>query len=438
MPIKMFRAVPALLLAMVCTSTLSASAVPATPGPPAYRFINGQWFNGKGFERKQLYAAGGRFSTARPKGVVQTIDLKGQYVVPPFGEAHNHNIEPSPRLATTIASYIRDGIFYVKNPNNLARSRAEFAGRINVPAGIDVTFSNGGLIGLGGHPTDLATRQISRGAWTAADGEGGFYFTIDTAADLERKWPSILAGRPDFIKTYLLYSEEYRKRRADMTYGSWKGLDPKLLVQIVRRAHAAGLGVATHVETAADFRHALAAGVDEINHLPGFRPDRMDFKSYADPSLYRLSDAEARLAARRKVTVVTTISGVLELVAQARPGTDEAAAAPLVRKLLAHNIAVLKRHGVRVAIGSDEYRATAAVEARSLARLGVLDNLTLLKMWSQDTPMAIFPGRKIGKLKNGYEASFLVLPGNPLRDFAATGTISMRMKQGYLLPSAAP
>ena len=45
----------------------------------------------------------------------------------------------------------------------------------------------------------------------------------------------------------------------------------------------------------------------------------------------------------------------------------------------------------------------------------------------------IFPNRKIGHLEEGYEASFLVLAGNPLEDFSNVRRIEMRVKQGHLL-----
>ena len=38
--------------------------------------------------------------------------------------------------------------------------------------------------------------------------------------------------------------------------------------------------------------------------------------------------------------------------------------------------------------------------------------------------------RKIGRLKNGFEASFLVLNDNPLQDFANVQKIDKRFKQG--------
>jgi hypothetical protein len=76
-----------------------------------------------------------------------------------------------------------------------------------------------------------------------------------------------LAGHPDFVKTHLQYSEEYRQRKNDPAYFDWKGLDPELLPHIVRRAHRSKLRVSTHIETAADFHNALLAGVDEVTQV---------------------------------------------------------------------------------------------------------------------------------------------------------------------------
>jgi imidazolonepropionase-like amidohydrolase len=97
----------------------------------------------------------------------------------------------------------------------------------------------------------------------------------------------------------------------------------------------------------------------------------------------------------------------------------------------------LVRRGVTIAIGTDNYRTTSVPEADYLRRLGVFSKLDVLTMWSVTTPRAIFPGRNIGRLEDGYEASFLVLAGNPIADFDNTARILVRVKQGVILPSAA-
>jgi len=54
-------------------------------------------------------------------------------------------------------------------------------------------------------------------------------------------------------------------------------------------------------------------------------------------------------------------------------------------------------------------------------------------MYAVATPKDIFPDRKLGELKPGYEASFLVLSADPLKDWSATGKIQGRWKQGVRL-----
>jgi hypothetical protein len=401
------------------------------PLPQAYEFINGQWFDGQNFRRRKFYAVGGILTGRKPASAASVVDLKNRYVIPPFGEAHNHNVEwrGEEAFALTRRTYLEAGIFYVKNPNNLPRARAPLFGKINIPTSIDVVFANGGLTATGGHPLGVVRRNLASGGMTEADAEGGFYFSIDDLSDLDRKWERILSGKPDFIKTYLQYSEEYEKRKTDEAYIDWRALNPALLPEIVRRAHRARLRVSTHVETAIDFHHALVAGVDEINHMPGFRPEKNDWTKYRDPSRYRISEPDARLAAQNRVVVVTTLVSAINHVLQKKEGEPFNE----LRALLFHNLQILQRHNVSIAIGSDSYRQTSLAEALNLHKLGVFDNRTLLKMWCEATAATIFPKRKIGRLKEGYEASFLVLGGDPLQDFTNVQKIEMRFKQGEFL-----
>lgn len=409
---------------------LSGANLIAQPQTPTIRFLNGRWFNGKSFDERVVYSVNGVFAAAAPRRVDTTVDLHGSYVVPPFADAHNHNVEfyGTPRLKALISMYLRDGVFYDQNPDNLPRARDSLAGVVNVLGGIDAIFANGGLTGTDGHPTGLFRRNLAAGVFTPADGDGGLLWYIDSAADLDRKWPRILAQHPDFIKTYLLYSEEYAKRRNDTAYFNWKGLNPALLPAIVRRAHEAGLRVMTHIETAADFHNALTAGADEIGHIPGFRGD--EHGKMADLARYIIADADAALAARNKTIVITTVAGTANAIS--RTGPDS-----LLRRRLdslhTRNLRTLERHGVALAIGSDNYRTTSMPEAFYIDSLGIFSNARLIDLWSRATSQAIFPGRKIGVLAPGYEASFLVLPSDPLRDFSAAGRITLRVKQGRIL-----
>jgi imidazolonepropionase-like amidohydrolase len=97
------------------------------------------------------------------------------------------------------------------------------------------------------------------------------------------------------------------------------------------------------------------------------------------------------------------------------------------------NLELLARSGVKLSLGTDNMPTGVVEEAENIFRLKIFDNLTLLKIWTENTPQAIFPNRKIGYLKSGYEASFLALPGNPLEDFSNIRKIKFRYKQGHFI-----
>lgn len=381
------------------------------PGP-SYHFVNGRWFNGTEFEEREFFTENGFLTSQKPAELDSVIDLAGTFVVPPYGEGHNHNItDEGPTSFDSM--YVERGIFYVKNPNSLPRWSPP-RGRVGMLNAVDAVFAKGGITATGGHPNGLVQRNIGYEIFREDDGDGGFVWIIDDSNDLNRKWELILSANPDFLKTYLLYSEEYEIRKNDTTYFNRKGLNPDILIRIVDRAHSRGLRVSTHIETAADFHHAVMAETDEINHMPGFR-----FIEEAPLDNYRITDADAKKAAESGIMVVTTLGG--------DNGDNK------IRQLHIDNLRTLKKYGVAISIGSDQYRGNSLDEIRYLQSLGVFSRLELLKMWCETTPKAAFPNRRIGELRDGYKANFLVLDENPLEDFDHTQSITMRVKQGRIM-----
>ena len=428
------------------------AAQPAPSEPPSYTFTNGRWFDGQGFREGTWHAVQGRLTRSKPEGQVEVVDLQGGYVIPPFAEAHNHNVEGPWNLEAAVRRYLADGVFYVKIPGNIAEFTRQIRPRVNRPDSIDVLFSNGGLTAAGGHPVPLYEEVLATARYAPVVGRvpsgwfnGRAYFAIDQPADLERVWPAVLADRPDFIKVYLAHSEEFSVRRAYSTPGYHSGLSPALLPPIVAKAHGDGLTVAVHVETADDFRAAVQARADEITHVPGWWIAEPD-----DMAAARLTERDAEMAAAAGVTVVTTTVAASLMPGQGSSPAQEghhghstdghgphasSVDPALVRDLQRENLLLLHRHHVRLAVGSD-HAETSLAEVLNLQSLGVFDNRALLKLWCQDTPLAIFPQRKIGRLEEGYEASFLVLAGDPTADFAQVRAIRARFKQGR--PLAVP
>ena len=430
------------------SSSSKASQQTGPSGSDSYAFTNGRWFDGKGFQAATWYSVQGRLTRTPPQGKVETVDLSGLFIVPPFGEAHNHNVEGPWNVRAVAERYLKDGVFYVKNPNNVRDFALQIRSAVNQPASIDATFAHAGLTGRGGHPIALYEDVLRGSRYEPVIGpiergwfENRSYIVLDTEADLDTKWPLITSGRPDFLKVYLVHSEDDDAAGTSGQSSQRSGLHPRLVSPIVAKAHAAGLQVTAHVETAADFRLAIRAGVDEIAHVPGWL-----VTSAADGASARLTEADARLALERHVRVVTTVvaGSAMPSVRGHHPHghheghasgpSDHQPAAPVDSwsQVLKDNIALLHREGVRVVIGSD-HAETSLAEVMALHRLHLFDNLTLLKMWCEDTPAAIFPDRRIGRFEEGYEASFVALAGNPIEDFSQVEAIRRRVKQGVLL-----
>lgn len=398
------------------------------PGPlPTYKFENGNWYNGRSFEKIQVYAIDGTLSRRRPEAIDDVIDLNDGYVIPALGDAHSHRPSSVDRALDDSEFFLASGIFYVMNHGSLAKYYTGMVEKLEIDGRIDATFANAILSSSQSHSVELWQRLVNRGAFpdTTLDNlDGEAYFIIETTEDLERKWPEILASRPDFIKIMLQYADEYPIRRHDIEYFGHSGLDPMLVPEIVKRAHAEGLRVSAHIESASDFRVAVANGVDIVAHLPGY-----DVSMDDDIARYSLSEDDAAIAAKKDVIVLTTT-----LLSVDRAESEPARLQRMLRNH-AENLRLLSDAGVRLGVGSDQFSKNSIDELLNLASLGVFDNGMLLKLICCITPRAIFPNREVGSLADGAEASFLVLDGNPLDAIENITKIRMRVKDGVLLPS---
>lgn len=404
-------------------------ALCAGPASAADRqWINGQWFDGEKFVPRTVYTVDGRLTLKAPAKPLPVEDLRGRFVVPPYGDAHHHGIDGPDGLDEKIATFLRQGIFYVKNPNVIPDYLdASVRSQLNRADSIDVVFSNGGLTGSGGHPGPLHAKLASNGVFkgmTPSDMEGRAYFIIDSQDQLEAKWPSILEGKPDFLKTYL--NGDHLLETHQSHRGGEAGLRPDVLKAVVKKAQRHKLRVSTHVDTAADFGVAVRAGVDEINHMPLAEP----MLAGSIQAAY-VSWQDAVLAAKRKVLVVMT-ANVIHRFSGKRWNAEAHARVTANQRA---NIALLNNAGVRLAIGSDGISGekpfvTALDEARYLHQRGLATNLQLLRMWTENTADTIFPARRIGHLREGFEANFLVLEDSPLDDFANFQRIAQRVKAG--------
>lgn len=432
-----------LALAVLLAAAAHAQPVP-NPGAQATAYVGGWWWDGARFApRDTTWADRGVFVAgplpgAVPGGVVgdaRVVDLGRQWVVPPFGDAHQHLFDSEYSAGAADTLFMDRGVFYALVITNSARGAAGVRGRFEGPGSLDVAYTHGGITSTGSHPGPLyegvarngaADRAAARDDTTAWSRQRDSYWFWDTLGHVEDEWPAFLADGPDAVKVYLTDNA----RCDDAPTPRDCGLRPEVLADVVRRAHGAGLRVFAHVDTNDDVARALDAGVDGFAHLPG----RSSRALLDDAGRWLDSTTVARLAASG-VAVIPTAS----LLMQGRGGTLD----PTRRDTLQAQVdrqrgplRALVAAGVPVALGADRWMETAAREAAYLVAQDVFTPAQVLRQWTETTPQVVFPGRAIGRLADGFEASFLALACDPTADWSCTRQIAHREKQGVDLGMA--
>lgn len=411
-----------LITCLLLTCSFSQAQTPQPPQQPyqasaplSWELKNARWFDGRQIQRGNLYVENGVFVARKPAKVNRKMDMRGQVLIAPLAEAHNHNLQTAWGWGQFADKYIDEGVFYAAmlcgDPAGVAEVRPLAA----TPAAPDVSFVTACITSPDGYPLAAVLPEPSAEA-AAAQNQ---IVLVDSPEQAIAQWPVIKARGGGWLRIVLAHSERPELRQQPAMFGRL-GLRPDTASELTRLAHADGRRVVAHVETAADFDAALAAGVDAIAHLPGYA-NTLD----EAPERFTISEAAAAQAARQRTAVITTTAATALFKL-------DAAALAAMREIQRGNLARLQAAGVPLLIGSDVFIATARAELHALDDLG-LDRATLLRLATQDTPRALFPGRRLGCFEPGCEASFLVLGSDPLADLAQVDMPMLRVKQGRLL-----
>ena len=431
---------------LVLIFAASASAQPPgeplapRPNPDAVptAYVGGRWWDGVRFvARDTTWAAGGVFVAGPLADAARVVDLGGRYVVPPYGDSHTHMLSDPGQGPGHAELYARDGVFYALVLTDRYSWAAQVRDRFEGPGTVDVAYAHGGWTSPRTHPvhvyewqalgyvgrelTDARKREIHESRRAADDA----YFEVASLDDLDASWPTFLSHEPDVVKVYLMDVAAEGPARSGMTgLATGRGLTPDLLREVVRRAHAAGLRVFAHVETGADVRLAVASGVDGFAHMPGY--------NYAagEDAPYLIGDEAVAASGARGVVYVPT-----SVVGEGR-NADRPAREAFARDLHRRQLRALHAAGARVALGTDSWGRTSKAEADFFAAHGFFPLPTLLDLWTRVTPQVVFPGRAVGRLAPGFEASLLALDCDPTGDWSCTAQVARREKQGLDLAAA--
>lgn len=406
-------------------------------------FKNGLWFNGKEFVSGSFYSVNGIFKSKTTNRVDTVYNLSNKFILPPFADAHTHNLDGSFELQKQIQQYVKEGTQYVMVLTNYSSGAAANRPLFNKPGSLDVWYANGGITCTLGHPfMAYEPRAIGIYQWWdpnkfdtiihSRTGEGKVYWFFDTKEDVDKKWNEYLSSKPDIVKIYLLDTKHHEILMHNGKAGD-KGLSEEVAAYVVKKAHDAGLRVAAHIETMDDFTIGLQIGVDIFAHMPFYGYNGKDSITYPT-----FSGDEIKIIKKKKVIVIPTASlnevySVVYDVSNNYKGKFDSARFISVISFQKKMLSILKNAGFTIAIGSDRYGSSITQEYSYWFAQKLFDPLFIINTLCTTTPRVIFPKRKIGFLNKGYEASFIVLDKNPLEDWNNLKTVSMVIKQGIQL-----
>lgn len=387
-----------------------------------YEFRNGQWYNGKDFTPATWYVSKGVFSKKAPSKIDSVIDLQNRWVVPPMGDAYCMSVAGNSIADKQLSWYMGEGIFYLNILGNTKEARTALQGMVNTPQSPDAVFANGAMTCTLGYPftfvegpahnirnpQKMAERYSFLKQQRKMLGDG--YWFLDNKDAVERNWAAIKAQNPGVVFIVL-------HDATNMGGKENKGLTEDVAKAVIKKAHKSDLRVFAHVENADDVRMAIKLGVDGIANLPG-----AEWDGAGDTKAFELTDDDLKKLAKKKTAVVPLYGHAQAL--GPRPAVQEYHAKTLKRLLAA---------GVQIAIGSDDPMRTTRAEVSYLFGLPDMDYAAVVKTLCETTPRAIFPNRKIGKIEDGYEASFLVLDDNPTNNLLKIRAISLKVKNGTLI-----
>ena len=382
-----------------------------------------------GFVKQDFYTVNGNF-TFEPSTIIDSIiNLKGKFVIPPFGDAHTHNLDREWQMDFLPQQYAGEGTIYVLNLtgklNAIKKLRPYFQKRNT----IDVAYAHQGLTATVGHPFmayepfAMGLEHKDWGKYTdsirkSRIDENNSYVFIDTMKDLRQKLGPFFDEEPDVVKIYLLQTEQFAELYRNDRLGDG-GLDLAIAKKIIKKAHKRDLPVFAHIETAHDFEQGIRAGVDYFAHMPGYGWDGNPLEKIK----YEVTEDMLTAAVERKVGLIPTLKQALYNT------KDSIQKTAFVKDFLVR----FKNKGGKILIGSDFFGRTLLDEIKLLIDLDVFTPKEVLKIVCHDTPKAIFHKRRIGEIKEGCEASFLVLNKNPLDDINVLLYPKRTVKQGSFM-----
>jgi imidazolonepropionase-like amidohydrolase len=376
------------------------------------------------------------------------------------------------------AMVVEDGRIVAIGPMSAVRipagaTRVSVAGRTMMPGLINAHGHVGDVRGLKASPEFYTPEYVRHqlalyaryGVTTVfslgGDGAAGIQVRHENSSGLARllvAGPVIAAADPVAARTAVdgvkAMRADIAKIRVDDNLGAGKKMPPEAYRAAIERAHAVGLKVAAHIFYLQDAKDVLAAGGDFIAHsvrdLPvddAFVEQLRSTNRCLSPTLMRDVSTfvyESRPAFfddsffKREVPV-ETIAGLQTPEHQASNRTAAATRYRAGLEIAKANLKRLKDAGVRIAMGTDTGPVGRFqgyfehLELEQMVQAG-LTPMQAIVAATGDAARCMNIADRVGTLRIGLDADFLLLDRNPLDDIANTRTLESVWVRGYRVP----
>ena len=224
---------------------------------------------------------------------------------------------------------------------------------------------------------------------------------MDSIPQLKKIWPRFLETNPNLVKIYY-FNEDKIETREKGTYG----LRYEVAQAIIDSAHAANLKVHAHIGTAQELEKMVDAGVDGFAHTPGYQwnGDSTQLeKYYLDDQLLQKSADQ---------NVILNPTAIFNLF----NNKNDSIAINQVATLQTDMIRRYREMGGTIVPGLDMFASTSEKLFDYYANYINLPPEEKVSIFTEEATEALLPDVKTGKLKENYEASFLIFDKQPFAD----------------------
>ena len=383
------------------------------------------------------------------------IEASGKTLLPGLIDVHVHLGAPGgivkelPKMERHLAQYLYSGVTAVRSVGDalpeLKKVRAKL--RSGEESGAELFFAGPLFTSEGGHGTEYfdALPDMIRNQAIADS------VRAPKTADEARQMVAALATEPvDAIKIIL---------ESGMGSMLFRRFDPAIARATADESRRRSLSVAVHTGSAADVAEAVSIGANSIEH--GSARDLISDDSFAamakqgiffDPTLSvveafsNMAKRDPRLLERALVQQVA-LPGMVAATKEAMLAPPAAAAGKWAgyrfsQTDLAANVKRAIEKGVPLVTGTDSGNFTLLHgpalhrELQLLVQAGATPKNALIAATGHAAKL-LGAGNRLGAIRPGYDATLLLVDGNPLEDISYTERISVVLFQGERVNRAA-